>query len=75
LSAHPTASGHFPVRLDSYIIKSAYFTFIPMDAFEKRLENATAKGANIVPGAVLAIVDRDHTLLLLPQDKFALCAL
>jgi hypothetical protein len=39
------ASGHLPVRLDSYIIKSAYYTSIPMDAFEKHLENATAKGA------------------------------
>jgi hypothetical protein len=45
-----------------------------MDAFEKHLENATAKGANIVPGAVLAVVDRYHTLLLLPQDEFASCA-
>jgi hypothetical protein len=69
------ASGHLPVRLDSYIIKSAYYTSIPMDAFEKHLENATAKGAYIVPGAVLAVVNRDHTLLLLPQDKFASCAL
>jgi hypothetical protein len=46
LSAHPTESGHFPVRLDSYIIKFAYSTSIPMDALEKHLENATAKGAS-----------------------------
>lgn len=52
------ASGHSPVRLDSYLIKSAYYTSIPMDAFEKHLENATAKGAYIVPGAVLAVVDK-----------------
>jgi hypothetical protein len=36
-----------------------------MDAFENYLEKATAKGANIVPGAVMAVVDRDGTLPLL----------
>ena len=40
------ASGHLPVRLDSYIIKFAYSISIPMDALEKHLENATAKGAS-----------------------------
>jgi hypothetical protein len=37
-----------------------------MDAFEKYLERATTKGANVVPGAVLAVVDRDITSPLLP---------
>ncbi|KAF1937935.1 beta-lactamase/transpeptidase-like protein [Clathrospora elynae] len=30
-----------------------------MDAFESYLQKATAKGANIVPGAVMAVVDKD----------------
>jgi hypothetical protein len=30
-----------------------------MDAFEKYLEKATAKDANIVPGAVMAVIDKD----------------
>jgi hypothetical protein len=30
-----------------------------MDTFEKYLEKATAKDANIVPGAVMAVVDKD----------------
>jgi hypothetical protein len=30
-----------------------------MEAFEAYLEKATAKGANIVPGAVMAVVDKD----------------
>ncbi|KAI4627907.1 hypothetical protein J4E89_001274 [Alternaria sp. Ai002NY15] len=30
-----------------------------MDAFEKYLEKATAKGSDIVPGAVMAVVDKD----------------
>ena len=32
-----------------------------MEEFEAFLKNATAKGANIVPGAVMAVVDKDGT--------------
>jgi len=32
-----------------------------MDEFEKYLEKATAKGSDIVPGAVMAVVDKDGT--------------
>ncbi|KAF1840247.1 beta-lactamase/transpeptidase-like protein [Cucurbitaria berberidis CBS 394.84] len=34
-----------------------------MEEFESYLSNATAKGANIVPGAVLAVVDKDGNFI------------
>jgi pyridoxine/pyridoxamine 5'-phosphate oxidase len=30
-----------------------------MEVFESHLEKATAKGANVMPGAVMAVVDKD----------------